>query len=156
MIKFLTLDSTGQIGAIQIDAKPIVMMLQMEKDLCNDRDILVALTSDSTIHFIDLSLKEVVYIFRPQLISASCDIARSMCLNYCKTHIMTCTNGGYVVIWSLESVFRYLKEEEQPGKIKLAKLFNLNPVKMTHSLCIEGLISCVFYGNIILLVNSYG
>ena len=99
MVKFMSLDITGSITTMQVDVKPVLSMLQMDRDLCGGRDMLVVLLSDSTVHVVDLHRREVVYVMKPQVVS--CDSARSMCFNFSKTHLMTCTNGGYVIIWKM-------------------------------------------------------
>lgn len=87
---------------IKIDTKPLHMIIDGDYTQFHNQNICVVLASDNLIYFVDLQLLEVAFVLKPLIIMS--DIALSITINQQYSHLLQCTEGGYVIFWKMETI----------------------------------------------------
>ena len=91
----------------------------------------------------------MVYVLKPTTIM--CDSPLSFEVNDNMTHLLQTTKGGYVIVWDLDIVYEAFWKRSGRDRE-----YNMFPVLSDHSVAIDGLIFCGFYGHVFVMITQKG
>lgn len=129
-------------------------MLEGDYTHFSQHNVCIALTSDSQIYFIDLQHNQIAFVLKP--IIAMCDSALSITINDQYTHLLQSTTGGYIIFWKMDKVKENFRLRKESAAYHKERVYNVFPMCCDHSVAIEGLIWCQFYGHLIVLITREG
>ena len=83
------------------------MILDGDYTYFHNQNICIVLSQDNLVYFVDLDLFQIAFVLKPIIIM--CDSGHSIKINAQQTHLMQCTEGGYVIFWKMDNILTQLK-----------------------------------------------